>query len=544
MNIGHYSFEEYLSLIQSFHGSAAPGLILGGMMVDVASGHLPQGILYDAICETSYCLPDAVQLLTPCTIGNGWLKVINLGRFALNLYDKFEGNGVRVFIDPVKLEKWPVIKEWYFKLKPKKEQDATLLVEQIREAGIETCGIQEVRIRPQWLKKRSRGRIVVCPLCGEGYPEDTGAICRACQGEVPYLLPETPDGESDANFPALRALPVEQAVGLKALHDMTMIIPGKSKEAAFKGGQTLTIGDVCRLQQMGRQNVYVEEETPSDPLWVHENEAALAFARAMAGEGVTFTERPSEGKINLVAARDGLLVVDEHRMEMFNLVPGVMCASRQSFTLISENRKLAGTRAIPLYLSRADFQKALTVLRDGPLFRVLPLRQAKIGILVTGTEVFRGLVEDRFIPIVRSKVEKLGCEVVPALIVPDDRQAIRQGVKELLDNGADFLITTAGLSVDPDDVTRQGLMDAGATDMLYGSPILPGAMTLLAHIGQVPVMGIPACALYFKTTSFDLLLPRLLAGLPITRHDLAKLGHGAFCLECKACTFPKCPFGK
>lgn len=544
MNIGSYSFEDYLSLIKSFHGSAAPGLIAGGIMVDLALKRLPEGGLFDAVCETAQCLPDAVQLLTPCTTGNGWLRVVNLGRFAVNLYDKYGGEGVRIFLDPAKLEDWPEVKNWYFQLKPKREQNAQLLIEQIRDAGSELYGVQKIRIRPQFMKRRTRGRIVVCPLCGEGYPSDTGAICRGCQGEAPYLTPEVPGGQDTECAPFLRAVPVESAVGRKALHDMTRIIPGMSKGPAFKHGETITVGDICRLQQMGRHNIYVEDEAPSGPEWVHENEAALAFARAMAGEGVTFTEPPREGKVNFVAARDGLLVVDESRLERFNLVPGVMCACRHGFTLMSEGRNLAGTRAVPLFLPRADFQKAMTVLGDGPLFQVLPLRRAKVGILVTGTEISRGLVEDKFIPIIRSKVEKLGCEVVQALIVPDDREAIRDGVKELLNCGADLLITTAGLSVDPDDVTRQGLIDAGATDMLYGAPILPGAMTLLARIGSVQIMGIPACALYFKTTSFDLLLPWLLAGLSITRLDLARMGHGAFCLECKACTFPKCPFGK
>jgi formylmethanofuran dehydrogenase subunit E len=212
--------------------------------------------------------------------------------------------------------------------------------------------------------------------------------------------------------------------------------------------------------------------------------------------------------------------------------------------MVDKGFKLAGTRAIPLFLHREDFLKAMGILADGPLFQVLALRRARVGILVTGTEVFNGLVEDKFIPIISNKAQKYGCKVVKGLILPDDRQAISRGVRELLDAGADLLITTAGLSVDPDDVTRQALADAGAKDMLYGTPILPGAMTLLTHIDGVQVIGVPACALYFKTTSLDLLLPRLLAGLDITRRDLARLGHGSFCLACKTCTFPKCPFGK
>ena len=221
-----------------------------------------------------------------------------------------------------------------------------------------------------------------------------------------------------------------------------------------------------------------------------------------------------------------------------------MCATRQNYSVMEHGKTLAGTRAIPLFLPRAEFANALKVLEEGPLFKILPMRSAKVGILVTGTEVFQGLIEDKFVPIITSKVEKLGSKVVHSLIVPDDRSAIERGVNDILATGADLLITTAGLSVDPDDVTRQGLLDAGATDMLYGSPVLPGAMTLLARIGSVQVIGVPACALYFKTTSLDLLLPRLLAGLSICRQDLAKLGHGGLCLECKSCTFPKCPFGR
>jgi formylmethanofuran dehydrogenase subunit E len=264
----------------------------------------------------------------------------------------------------------------------------------------------------------------------------------------------------------------------------------------------------------------------------------------MAGAGVTHTDTPREGKINLMAAHDGLLVVDEARLERFNLVPGVMAASRAGYTLMAQGRPLGATRAIPLFLPRVDFRKGLAVLEEGPLFQILPLRQPRVGIMVTGTEVFLGLIEDKFIPIITAKVEKFQGQVLKSLIVPDDRDAIRTGARNLLDAGIDLLVTTAGLSVDPDDVTRQGLMDAGATDLCYGAPILPGAMTLLARIGPVQVMGVPACALYFKITSFDLLLPRLLAGVFPSRRDLAKMGHGAFCLDCKVCTFPKCPFGK
>ena len=256
MNIGSYSYDDFLQLVKSFHGNVAPGVVIGGIMVELARGHLPAEILFDAVCETRNCLPDAVQLLTPCTIGNGWLKVINVGRFALSLYDKYEGKGVRVFLDPVKVADWPEINTWYLKLKPKKEQDPALLLEEIRQAGPKILGWQQVQIRPQLLGKRHRGRIVICPLCREAYPAQDGGICRACQGE-PLYLTDGHEEETGVQAPSLHLLPVEQTVGRRALHDMTMIVPGTSKGAAFEKGQLIGVGDLCRLQQMGRRHLYV-----------------------------------------------------------------------------------------------------------------------------------------------------------------------------------------------------------------------------------------------------------------------------------------------
>jgi len=277
---------------------------------------------------------------------------------------------------------------------------------------------------------------------------------------------------------------------------------------------------------------------------VQENKAVLSFAQSMSGEGVSFSEPPEEGKINFYAEKDGLFMLDRKTLERFNLVPDVMCATRQNYLVVKQGRPLAGCRAIPLYLSQENFSKALTVLQEGSLFKVIPMRAAKAGVLVTGTEIFKGLIDDKFIPVIKSKLDDLGCSIVGTDIVQDDKDVIATSVTRLIDAGADLVISTAGLSVDPEDVTRLGLLQAGLMDVLYGAPVLPGAMTLLGKINGVQVMGVPACALYFKTTSLDLLLPRLLAGLDITRLDLANMAEGGFCLNCKACTFPKCPFGK
>jgi formylmethanofuran dehydrogenase subunit E len=190
MTIRSYTLEEYLERVQSFHGFVAPGVMIGGFMVDLAYQHLPEDRLFNALSETAKCLPDAIQLLTSCTVGNGYLRVINLGRYAMALYDKDRGEGIRVFLDQDKLEAWPEIKNWFFKLKPKKEQNYPILMEQIKEAGASICGVQQVTVAPRFLHKRRRGGFAICALCKESYPADDGETCLACQGKSPYKVSE------------------------------------------------------------------------------------------------------------------------------------------------------------------------------------------------------------------------------------------------------------------------------------------------------------------------------------------------------------------
>ena len=221
---------------------------------------------------------------------------------------------------------------------------------------------------------------------------------------------------------------------------MTRIEPGVSKGPAFVRGQVLSAGDVCRLQHMGRNRVYVEDGSGPDGDWVHEDECARAFGQGLAGEGVEISGPVREGKANLMATRDGLLTVDADALEAFNLLPGVMAATRHHGTVVRKGTHLGGTRAIPLFLPRNDFAKAARILDHGPVLKVLPMRKARAGILVTGTEVFNGLIEDRFGPIVTGKLKALGSEVAGIVTVPDDRDAVRDAVRSLLDAGCDLIV--------------------------------------------------------------------------------------------------------
>lgn len=550
MNIENHTFEEFKSMAERFHGYAAPGLLLGGYMVALAKKHLPEDTLFEAISETSKCLPDAVQLLSLCSMGNNWVKVRNLGRYAVTLYDKYTGRGVRVSVDLEKLKAWPEYYAWLMKKKNKHAQNEKLLLSEIERAGDTICRVQEVTVRSSFLGHNHTGSVSVCPICGEGYPTADGPICRACQGETYYDTKVVQDFKATSSM-GVRIVPAEEAVGKLLVHDMTRIVPSEFKGSAFIAGQTVKPGDLCRLQQIGRFNVAVVDEGGEPPRKgapAHENEAAEAFARRMAGTGVRYILPPREGKIDFVADCSGLLSVDVKKLERFNLVPDVMCASRQDATLVQEGKKIAGTRAIPLFISRDHMGLALSVLGETPLFTVTPLRHAHMGILVTGTEVFSGLIEDKFIPVMSEKARQYGCNVLRTVIVPDNRTKIASEVKNMMNAGVDLLVTTGGMSVDPDDVTRLGLLDAGLEDMLYGMPVLPGAMAMVGRIcspsGDVQVMGVPACALFFKQTVFDLLLPRLLANRRITRGELARMSEGGYCLTCPVCTYPKCGFGK
>ena len=183
---GH-SYGEYLEMVENFHGYVAPGMVLGGFIVDLAYRHLPEGEFFDALCETRACLPDAIQILTPCTVGNGWLRIIDIGRFALTLYEKYGGVGIRGFVDPPKLEPFPELKTWFFKLKPKVEQDTVLLLDEIREAGSSILSFEEVRLDPGFIKAKHRKGFTICPSCNEGYPSEHGPLCRGCGGQLPYL---------------------------------------------------------------------------------------------------------------------------------------------------------------------------------------------------------------------------------------------------------------------------------------------------------------------------------------------------------------------
>lgn len=333
-----------------------------------------------------------------------------------------------------------------------------------------------------------------------------------------------------------------EAVGMELAHDVTEIRPGEFKGAAFRRGHVIQACDCAHFQRLGKEHFY-QIATEEDEY--HENDAAEKMAQALSGEGVSWFEPPHEGKITLRAKYSGLLQVNVAALTRFNMVPELMCATRHTHDWVQKGDIVAGTRAIPLVVKKNIVDQACKVAADvGGILQVKPLRHARVGLVITGNEVYHGRIEDRFEPILRQKVEALGSTVVSVGFAPDDKDAIANRILDALAQGADLILTSGGMSVDPDDVTREAIRRAGAGRMIYGSSVLPGAMFLIADIGSVPVLGIPACGLYHRITVLDLILPRVLAGETVSEKEIAALGHGGLCLNCEECIFPRCGFGK
>jgi hypothetical protein len=337
-------------------------------------------------------------------------------------------------------------------------------------------------------------------------------------------------------------IPIDQAVGHVLAHDITEVRPGQFKGPAFKKGHLVRNQDLDHLRRLGKEHLYVLHIGPNE---VHEDEAALRLARALAGSGIVFDEEPSEGKIALKSAHRGLLKVAAQELTAFNMVPHISCSSRHNNSLVEKGEVVAGTRAIPLVIDEAILSEAEEIAKEGGgIFSLKSLSQPDTGLIITGNEIYSGKIEDKFAPLIRKKLKFFGCNLSEILFSPDDKEKIIQGIRSLLEKGLGLILVAGGMSVDPDDVSRMAIAEAGAKDVVYGTPVLPGAMFLYGRFGDVPVMGLPACVLYYQTTILDLIMPRVLAGERISRRDLAEMAHGGLCLNCEECRYPVCPFGK
>jgi len=339
----------------------------------------------------------------------------------------------------------------------------------------------------------------------------------------------------------LQIVPVEQAVGKILSHDITRIVPGEYKGRAYKRGHMITDEDVPKLKQLGKDHIYVLNL--SEDL-VHEDEAARRIAKAISGSHLKFGE-PNQGKIEITSELNGLLKIDVSLLQQLNEISDVTIATQLSNQPVSVGTLVAGTRIIPLFTQEENLLHLEALCAEhAPLISIKPFQHHRVGLITTGTEVFLGRIPDGFGSIVKGKFEAMGSEVFRQEIVPDDISAISEAIHDQVNEGAEMVILTGGMSVDPDDLTPSAIRASGAEVVIYGAPTYPGAMFMLVYLKGVPVIGLPGCSMYHKATVFELVVTRLLAGEKVSRSDILAMGHGGLCAGCQECHYPNCGFGK
>ncbi len=333
----------------------------------------------------------------------------------------------------------------------------------------------------------------------------------------------------------------EEAVGQVLCHDITQIVKGVTKDARFRKGHVIAPEDIPVLLSLGKDHVYIWENEEG---MLHENEAAEILCGICRNEHMRATE-VKEGKIELIAECDGLLKVDRKKLCKVNALGEMMIASRHGDFPVKAGDKIAGTRVIPLVIEREKMEQAKAVGGEEPIFELKPFLKKKAGIIATGNEVYYRRIEDTFTPVVEEKLAEYGVEVMGLETSSDDPKMTEGKIRRLLEGGADLILCTGGMSVDPDDRTPAAIRNVAPQVVTYGAPVLPGAMFLLAYgEGEVPIMGLPGCVMYAKRTVFDLVLPRVLAGERLKKEDFEIMGEGGLCLNCPVCVFPNCGFGK
>lgn len=337
----------------------------------------------------------------------------------------------------------------------------------------------------------------------------------------------------------MKKINVENAVGMELCHDITAMYDG-FKGAAFRRGHIIREEDIPKLLDYGKRTVFVWEENAGE---IHEEDAARRMAAMAPVKGAHYTE-PSEGKVLLMAEERGMFRVDTRLLQALNSIGDITIASLPDHYPVEQGARLASMRIVPLVTEEKQIAEAEELCRDRKLFDLRPYQRRKIGVVITGSEVYHGRIQDKFEPVVHRKMEAYPAEIVGVTICDDNLDMIVNAAKEHLDHGADFLIFTGGMSVDPDDLTPAAIRALGADIVSYGVPAQPGNMTLAAYLGGTAILGVPGAAISLPTTVLDVLLPQIFAGDRLTKEELVRLGGGGLCQLCGVCHWPNCAFGR
>ena len=339
----------------------------------------------------------------------------------------------------------------------------------------------------------------------------------------------------------MKQIRIEDSVGCILSHDVTKIVPGEFKGRLFKKGHVIREEDIPKLLDIGKEHIYVWEPKKGQ---LHENDAAIRVKDLVLGQGCYISEEIKEGKIDFFANTQGIVKINKDLLLKLNLLGEIIVSTIHNNTPVEKGEKIGATRVIPLIIDEKKILEAEKIIKE-KIISVEEIKPKKAVLITTGNEVYKGRIKDAFLPVMKEKLEYYGSEIVKQIILPDNKEMITENIlKAIEEDKVDMIICTGGMSVDPDDVTPTAIKECGGELVTYGSPILPGAMFLLAYYGDTPILGVPSCAMYSKRTVLDLVLPRVLSDEKLTFEDIVEYGHGGLCLDCKVCTFPHCSFGK
>ena len=339
----------------------------------------------------------------------------------------------------------------------------------------------------------------------------------------------------------MKQIRIEDSVGCILSHDVTKIVPGEFKGRLFKKGHVIREEDIPKLLDIGKEHIYVWEPKKGQ---LHENDAAIRVKDLVLGQGCYISEEIKEGKIDFFANTQGIVKINKDLLLKLNLLGEIIVSTIHNNTPVKKGEKIDATRVIPLIIDEKKILEAEKIIKE-KIISVEEIKPKKAVLITTGNEVYKGRIKDAFLPVMKEKLEYYGSEIVKQIILPDNKEMITENIlKAIEEDKVDMIICTGGMSVDPDDVTPSAIKDCNGEIVTYGAPVLPGAMFLLAYYKNIPILGVPSCAMYSKRTIFDLVLPRILADEKLSFEDIARFGNGGMCLNCEICSFPHCSFGK
>ena len=339
----------------------------------------------------------------------------------------------------------------------------------------------------------------------------------------------------------MKQIKIEDSVGCILSHDVTKIVPGEFKGRLFKKGHVIKEEDIEKLLDIGKEHIYVWEPKEGQ---LHENDAAKRIKDLVLGKGCCISEEIKEGKIDFFANTQGIVKINKELLLKLNLLGEIIVSTIHNNTPVKKGEKIGSTRVIPLIIDEKKIIEAENIINE-KIISVEEIKPKKAVLITTGNEVYKGRIKDAFLSVMKEKLGYYGSEIIKQVILPDNKEMITENIlKAIEEDKVDMVICTGGMSVDPDDVTPSAIKDCNGEIVTYGAPVLPGAMFLLAYYKNIPILGVPSCAMYSKRTIFDLVLPRVLVDEKLSFEDIAKYGNGGMCLNCEICSFPHCSFGK